>query len=167
MSPVNTASAAASTRSRALSSRRGARSAARRRALAAAHAAHSESGTFTYEFGWRSRALDGQLGAAHAVELPFVFDLVHLPELHGPTTLLGPETPPADLAARMHATWVRFARTGNPGWGPYDNPRRSTMRIDTEWTRSEAGGITESARPRADPRGPGRGHSNRSTSPST
>ncbi|POX36238.1 carboxylesterase, partial [Streptomyces sp. Ru73] len=104
-------------------------------ALADAHAAHPESATFAYEFAWRSHALDGQLGATHAVELPFVFDLAHLPQLHGPAALLGPEKPPAELAARMHETWVRFARTGNPGWDPYDTERRSTMRIDAEWTQ--------------------------------
>ncbi|NGO07128.1 carboxylesterase/lipase family protein, partial [Streptomyces sp. HC44] len=55
--------------------------------------------------------------------------------LHGPAALLGPDKPPAQLAARMHETWIRFARTGNPGWDPYDTERRSTMRIDAEWTQ--------------------------------
>ncbi|MFI0263142.1 carboxylesterase/lipase family protein [Streptomyces sp. NPDC017056] len=105
------------------------------RALAGAHAAHRESTTYAYEFAWRSHALDGQLGATHAVELPFVFDVTHLPQLHGPAALLGPDKPPADLAARMHETWVRFARTGNPGWDPYDDERRATMRIDTQWAQ--------------------------------
>lgn len=104
-------------------------------ALAGAHAAHPESATFRYEFAWRSHALDGELGATHAVELPFVFDLTHLPRLRGPGGLLGPDEPPADLAARGHETWVRFARTGNPGWDPYDNERRATMRIDAAWTQ--------------------------------
>ncbi|WP_110944860.1 carboxylesterase/lipase family protein [Streptomyces niger] len=104
-------------------------------ALAGAHTAHSRSATYAYEFAWRSQALNGQLGATHAVELPFVFDLAHLPELHGPAALLGPDKPPTDLAARMHAAWVRFARTGNPGWAPYDTERRATMRIDAEWTQ--------------------------------
>ncbi|MFE3140926.1 carboxylesterase/lipase family protein [Streptomyces scopuliridis] len=104
-------------------------------ALAGAHAAHPESATFRYEFAWRSHALDGELGATHAVELPFVFDLAHLPQLHGPHGMLGPDKPPADLAARVHETWVRFARTGDPGWDPYDNERRATMRIDTAWTQ--------------------------------
>ncbi|MFJ9662600.1 carboxylesterase/lipase family protein [Streptomyces griseoflavus] len=103
------------------------------RALAGAHAAHPESATFHYEFAWRSHALDGQLGAAHAMELPFVFDVAHLPRLSGPVALLGPDKPPADLAARVHEVWVRFARTGDPGWDPYDNERRATMRIDAEW----------------------------------
>ncbi|AEW99806.1 carboxylesterase/lipase family protein [Streptantibioticus cattleyicolor] len=105
------------------------------RALADAHAAHSGSATHAYEFAWRSHALDGQLGATHAVELPFVFDLADRPELTGPNALLGPGVPPADLATRMHNAWVRFATTGDPGWHPYDTDRRATMRIDTEWTQ--------------------------------
>ncbi|OKH99392.1 carboxylesterase [Streptomyces sp. CB02923] len=113
-------------------------------ALLSAHAAHPESATFGYGFAWRSRALDGTLGAAHAVELPFVFDRVDLPRLHGPGRLLGPDAPPAELAARMHGSWVRFAATGSPGWAPYDNERRTTMRIDAEWAEAD------------DPRGPER-----------
>ncbi|MDA2810514.1 carboxylesterase family protein [Nocardiopsis sp. RSe5-2] len=105
------------------------------RALAGSHAAHPGAATFAYEFAWRSHALDGQLGAAHAVELPFVFDLTHLPQLQGPAGLLGPGEPPADLAARMHATWIRFAATGDPGWDRYDTERRATMRIDAEWSQ--------------------------------
>lgn len=107
------------------------------RALADAHAAHPGSATYAYEFAWRSHALDGRLGAAHGVELPFVFDVTHLPRLHGPAALLGPDKPPEDLAARTHETWVRFAGTGDPGWDPYDDTRRATMRIDAEWTQVE------------------------------
>ncbi|MFI6774866.1 carboxylesterase/lipase family protein [Nocardia sp. NPDC050412] len=105
------------------------------RALVGAHAAHPKSATYAYEFAWRSQALDGELGATHAVELPFVFDLADRPELNGPTALLGPDKPPADLAARMHETWIRFATTGDPGWDPYDTERRATMHIDVEWTQ--------------------------------
>ncbi|MEV6297670.1 carboxylesterase family protein [Streptomyces sp. NPDC051896] len=105
------------------------------RALAGAHAAHSKSATYAYEFAWRSQALDGELGATHAVELPFVFDLADRPELNGPNALLGPDKPPADLADRMHETWIRFAATGDPGWDPYDTDRRATMHIDAEWTQ--------------------------------
>ena len=36
----------------------------------------------------------------------------------------------------VRATQIgRFARTGNPGWDPYDDERRATMRIDAEWTQ--------------------------------
>ncbi|UGU30075.1 carboxylesterase family protein [Mycolicibacterium smegmatis] len=72
--------------------------------------------THRYEFGWRSASLDGRLGAAHAVELPFVFDRLHLGVLRGPRALLGPGEPPAALAAEMHGAWVGYARTGDPGW---------------------------------------------------
>lgn len=104
------------------------------RAMASAHAEHPSSGTYRYEFTWRSEALDGELGATHAMELPFVFDLAGLARLHGPNALLGPEKPPTDLAARVHEAWIRFAGTGDPGWAPYDNDRRTTMRMDAEWT---------------------------------
>ncbi|MFH9354547.1 carboxylesterase/lipase family protein [Kitasatospora sp. NPDC017646] len=105
------------------------------RALADAHATQPGSTTFAYEFAWRSHALDGELGATHTVELPFVFDLAHLPQLRGPASLLGPDEPPTDLAARMHGTWVRFATTGDPGWDRYDTERRATMRINAEWSQ--------------------------------
>jgi para-nitrobenzyl esterase len=69
--------------------------------------------TFLYEFGWRSPVLD--LGAAHAVEIPFVFD-----NLQAGAELLGAGAP-VKLAADMHATWIRFASTGDPGWQPFDS----------------------------------------------
>ncbi|MFC5823440.1 carboxylesterase/lipase family protein [Nonomuraea insulae] len=98
--------------------------------------AHAEQGVAVhrYSFAWRSNALGGELGATHAVELPFVFDATHLPRLRGPRSLLGPDEPPADLAARTHAAWVAFATTGDPGWERYDTRRRATMRIDAEWS---------------------------------
>lgn len=85
--------------------------------MAQAHAETSTGGrTYVYSFGYRSTALDGRLGAAHTVELPFVFDLADEPWLHGDTGLLGPSAAPAGLAAEVHAAWVAFARTGEPGW---------------------------------------------------
>ncbi|MGV0743724.1 carboxylesterase/lipase family protein [Mycolicibacterium sp. XJ870] len=84
--------------------------------LAEAHAQHSMAPTHLYEFNWRSAALDDQLGAAHAIELPFVFDRLDLDVLRGPRALLGPGEPPAALAAEMHGAWIRYAKTGDPGW---------------------------------------------------
>lgn len=85
------------------------------RRTADAHAG-ARGGTYVYEFTWRPDTLDGRLGACHTMELPFVFNTVDLPKLHGPTALLGTTAPPAGLAAGMHAAWVRFAGTGDPGW---------------------------------------------------
>lgn len=68
-----------------------------------------------YEFGWASPQWQGRLGAAHAVELPFVFGNLH--------TAQGQEftgaAPPADLAQAMHQSWAGFARQGDPGWARY------------------------------------------------
>ncbi|MEU9190981.1 carboxylesterase family protein [Streptomyces sp. NPDC048484] len=100
---------------------------------ATAHATYRSARTFRYEFAWQSNALGGKLGAAHTVELPFVFDNVQLPGLHGPQALLGTAAPPADLARRMHETWIRFATTGNPGWAPYEPAHRRSMRIADTW----------------------------------
>ncbi len=77
-------------------------------------AAGGPAPTYLYEFGWRSPVL--ALGAAHAVEIPFVFDNLAAPDV---ARLLGSQAPAA-LAAAMHATWIRFAATGDPGWQPFD-----------------------------------------------
>jgi para-nitrobenzyl esterase len=82
----------------------------------AAFAAAHPGPTWVYEFAWRSRALGGRLGAAHAMELPFVFDTLDAPGLTGENALLGPDGGPPELAARVHGAWVRFARDGDPGW---------------------------------------------------
>ena len=92
--------------------------------LAEAHA-NAASGTYMYEFAWPSPGL----GAVHALEVPFVFDTLGTDApLFGP--LLG-DDPPQELAEPMHAAWVAFASTGDPGWPAYDATRRATMRFDT------------------------------------
>jgi para-nitrobenzyl esterase len=32
----------------------------------------------------------------------------------------------------MHAAWIAFARTGDPGWPVYDTQRRATQRFDVD-----------------------------------
>ncbi|MFG2874928.1 carboxylesterase/lipase family protein [Streptomyces sp. NPDC048337] len=70
--------------------------------------------SFLYEFAWPS-GVPG-LGACHALELGFVFDTLGVPEA---SWLAGPDTP-QPLADEMHAAWVRFAVTGDPGWAPWN-----------------------------------------------
>ncbi|MFD4998841.1 carboxylesterase/lipase family protein [Streptomyces buecherae] len=107
------------------------------RRLAQAHAAHGRAATYAYEFGWRSPALGGALGAAHTVELPFVFARTALPALRGPSALLGPGEPARELAARTHRAWVSFARDGDPGWAPYDGRHQHVQALgggaDAPW----------------------------------
>jgi len=93
--------------------------------LADAHAAKARASTYMYEFAWRSPQLGGRLGAAHGVEIPFVFDTLGL----GTEALLGP-TPPQSLADAMHRAWVAFAVNGDCSWPNYDLARRSTMHFD-------------------------------------
>ena len=87
--------------------------------------------TYMYELAWRSPAMGGTYGAYHGLGLPLVFGTAAL--VTGPRGMLGAAGAPADLAARMQAAWVAFARTGNPGWAPYAPGERQTMRIDTTW----------------------------------
>jgi para-nitrobenzyl esterase len=93
--------------------------------LADAHASTARAATFMYEFAWRSPQAGGRLGAAHAVEIAFVFDTLGL----GTEPMLGPH-PPQPLADEMHRAWVSFAARGECGWPRYDPVRRRTMRFD-------------------------------------
>ncbi|MHB8533269.1 MAG: carboxylesterase/lipase family protein [Solirubrobacteraceae bacterium] len=87
------------------------------RALRERHAELAGGRTYGYRFTWRSGALGGRLGAAHAVDLPFVFDMLGAPGFGGAEEfLLGTGGGPQDLADRMHGAWVRFVRDGEPGW---------------------------------------------------
>jgi carboxylesterase type B len=95
--------------------------------LADAHAAGAHAATYMYEFAWRSPQMSGRLGAAHAVEIPFVFDTLGL----GTEPMLGP-TPPQPLADAMHGALVAFATKGDCGWPGYDAARRQTMHFDVE-----------------------------------
>ncbi len=87
----------------------------------------SNSPTYMYEFAWRSPQFDGRLGACHALEIPFVFDTLDDEWLE---PLLGTGAP-QPVADTMHAAWVAFATSGEPGWSRYDLQRRATMRFDT------------------------------------
>ncbi len=82
--------------------------------------------THVYEFEWRSTAFAGELGAAHAVEIPFVFD--SLATATGPEGLLGKKAP-QELATRMHRLWIDFARDGSLPWAPFERDTRQVYRI--------------------------------------
>ncbi|RSL83649.1 hypothetical protein CEP51_004400 [Fusarium floridanum] len=95
--------------------------------FADAHSKAPGASTYMYEFAWPSPQMEGRLGAAHAVEIAFVFDTL------GPGTevLLG-SSPPQALANEMHTAWVAFASMGDPNWPKYEATRRATMHFDTE-----------------------------------
>ena len=84
---------------------------------------------WSYRLSWRSPAADGQLGACHALDIPFVFDRMDL------TAFVGAK-PPVELAEEIHGAWVRFAKTGDPNggglpdWPRHDAKIRPTMDFD-------------------------------------
>lgn len=91
--------------------------------------------THMYEFDWRSPAFNGELGACHGIELPFVFDT--LPTATGPEALLG-EEPPQALADRVHRIWVDFAFDGSLPWAPFDRDTRLVYSVVVDEARPEA-----------------------------
>ena len=84
--------------------------------------------TFMYLFTWETPVFDGKLKSCHALELPFMWDALDRPGL---SMLTGDGPERQAIADAMHAAWIRFARTGDPGWPAYDLDRRATQRFDT------------------------------------
>lgn len=74
--------------------------------------------------------LNGRLGAAHSIELPFVFDHLNLPRV---PEFVGNDPRNAALADTVQGLWVGFATTaapaadGAPSWPQYDNTVRATL----------------------------------------
>ncbi len=79
-----------------------------------------------YLFDWETPLYDGLVGAAHVLELPFVFGTHAHPSC---AAYVGPDPVAAELSERMQTAWVRFASAGDPGWPAYDLLRRATQRF--------------------------------------
>ena len=92
------------------------------RQFAAAH----QGRTYMYEFEWRSPAAGGRLGAAHGMELPFVFDT--LDAVTGAGGLAG-NNPPQLLADHAHRLWIEFATTGKLPWPRFDSRTRPVYQM--------------------------------------
>jgi para-nitrobenzyl esterase len=97
-----------------------------------AHHPHAP-GTWSYRFGFRSPAFGGLLGACHAVEIPFVFDVLDRRGVAGFLGEIGPAE--RELAAVTSTAWLAFARSGEPGheglppWPAHDDRRRPVMEL--------------------------------------
>ncbi len=100
--------------------------------LAERYAARRRAPVYMYSLDWQSPAHGGRLKAHHAMDLPFVFDNVDVAE----TTAGAPGA--HELAERISATWIAFARNGRPdnpaipSWPAYSSQERATMIFDTE-----------------------------------
>lgn len=102
--------------------------------LLEAQAAHAP--TFGYEFAFRSQAMGGLFGAAHAVDIPFTFDNLTAP---GAQFFVGEPTEAMQtLATACADAWTGFARStapradGLPEWPEWDPTQAATMVLDLE-----------------------------------
>jgi para-nitrobenzyl esterase len=92
--------------------------------IAEGHAARQSGRTHMYLFTWESNLL----GAAHAMDLVVFGNGLPFPGLAGFADY-------DQVAAQMRASWINFARNGDPStggidWPQYETQRRSTMAID-------------------------------------
>jgi len=100
--------------------------------LAERYSARRPAPVYMYSLDWQSPAHDGRVKAHHAMDLPFVFDNTGVAN----TTAGAPGD--RELAARISATWIAFARNGSPdnpaipSWPAYTAAKRGTMVFDTE-----------------------------------
>lgn len=102
--------------------------------LAEAQRTHGEK-LYMYRMDWCSPALEGRLGACHAIELPFVFGTYAMP---GAELFVGKGAEVRALADQMMDAWLGFARSGDPGhsglpnWPRYELDGRETMTFGAE-----------------------------------
>jgi para-nitrobenzyl esterase len=90
--------------------------------VAETRVAAGAASTWMYRFDLPDPEANGGLGAAHAVEIPYVFDTIDRPTAR---PLIG-GSPSRAAADRVHRVWVDFVTHGDPGWAPYDTSRRTT-----------------------------------------
>jgi para-nitrobenzyl esterase len=88
-------------------------------------AAAAGCNVYLYEFEWQSKLHGGRLGAAHGLEVPFVFDQLDSSAGREITGVGAPQS----LAAEMHSAWVSFVLAGAPGWPRYTAWERAMMRF--------------------------------------
>jgi para-nitrobenzyl esterase len=88
--------------------------------------------TWVFQLDWRSPEDGGKWGAYHGLDVPLCFDNVARPG----SPIATEEA--QQVADRMSATWIAFARTWNPNnasiprWPTYDLTTRATMVFDAK-----------------------------------
>lgn len=90
---------------------------------------------YMYLLTYISNSTYKEFGSSHAMDLPFVFGNVNLPEV---IVFTGRDPRRCELANRVMDSWAAFARTGNPTprsgpvWPTYDATTRATMELGPE-----------------------------------
>ncbi len=97
--------------------------------------------TYNYLFTWETSVYKGNLGACHALELPFIFNTLEEP---GMKALVGNATNTGNLCENMMDAWLSFAHSGNPNhdgiphWPAYDKKSRATLLFGKEFKIANA-----------------------------
>jgi len=86
----------------------------------------AEGAGFGYEFRWAPSGGKMAGVSAHAVDIPFAFDLLGV---EGMEEVAG-SNPPQEVADAMHGSFVSFTRDLSPGWPQYLAGERATMVFD-------------------------------------
>ncbi|MDG5766202.1 carboxylesterase/lipase family protein [Balneolales bacterium ANBcel1] len=94
----------------------------------------SEAPVYSYLLTWKSPVDDGARGSFHGLDIPLVFNNIELGK-----HWTGDEDDARQVADVMSASWIQFARTGDPNvpnrlpdWKPYSQENGETMIFDTE-----------------------------------
>ncbi len=96
---------------------------------------HTEA-VWSYRFDYPSPAYDGRLGSCHSLDIPFIWGTYEAANMKRFCGEASPEL--AALSETMMATYLAFARTGNPNnerlpdWPAYDAANRAVMRLNHE-----------------------------------
>jgi hypothetical protein len=95
-------------------------------------AAAGRAPVYMYLFSYETDILGGRLRSPHALEIPFVFDVVD------DVPLAGTKPDRQQLADRMSEAWLAFGRSGDPNhaglptWPAYTARDRATLLFDSE-----------------------------------
>ena len=89
--------------------------------------------TWLYRFDHPETEENAGLGACHGVEMPYVFNSIHL---SGVRPRIG-NVPSPRVAETTHQTWIDFIVRGQPGWPSYTRDRRLTGLIGEALTQED------------------------------
>jgi para-nitrobenzyl esterase len=102
--------------------------------VADARAAKNQAPVYSYLLTWKSPVDDGTRGSFHGVDIPLAFNNIELGK-----HWTGSSDDAQQLANKMSAAWINFAKTGNPNvegvlptWKAYTQENGETMIFDSE-----------------------------------
>lgn len=90
-------------------------------------AAQSGAPAFMYLLNWETPVDGGKWKSPHALDIALMFDNVP-----NSASMTGTSPEAQTLADAMSNAWIRFARTGDPGWPAYLPATRATMVFDVK-----------------------------------